>query len=209
MIVAQYPAPLLDEGAASASVDPEPDRLLFVGRLDREKGIQILLEACSRLKVPYRLRILGAAEVDDNDKTVAAMLREDALVGCCEMRPPTSRHSELSAYYAAAAIVVVPSIWGDPSPLVRLEAMAHGRPVVAFASGGVSSAVEHGITGLLVPRADAQGLADGLQVLLSDPAKARSMGRAGRRYVESRLSARQHASDVLSAFDKIQGLREA
>jgi len=64
------------------------------------------------------------------------MLREAPLQGRCEILPPTPRHADLSAHYAAAAIVVVPSIWGDPSPLVRLEAMAHGRAVIGFERHG-------------------------------------------------------------------------
>lgn len=204
VIVAQYPAPLLEEGAVHAGVDPESDRLLFVGRLDREKGIQVLLEACRRLTVPYRLRIIGAANVDQNDRVVMSMLREPSLASHCELMAPTRRHTELSAHYAAAAIVVVPSLWGDPSPLVRLEAMAHGRPVVGFDSGGVASAIEHEVTGLLVPRGDVQALAGALENLLRNPGRARAMGSAGRRHAESRLSPSQHAKHFLSAFDTIQ-----
>lgn len=203
ILVSQYPAPLLGEGEAHASVDPDPTRILFVGRLDREKGIQVLLEACARLRVSYRLRILGAADVDDNDRIVTRMLREPAFDGRCELVPPTARHSDLSAHYGAAAVVVVPSLWGDPSPLVRLEAMAHGRPVVGFDSGGVASAIEHGVTGLVVPRANVQALANALEMLLTNPTLARSMGLAGRRYVESSLQPRQHADHLLSEFQRI------
>jgi len=204
VLVVQYPAPLLDEGARHVGADPEPDRLLFLGRLDREKGSQVLLEACARLRVPFRLRIVGAADVDQNDRIVASMLSQPMLAGRCEILPPTPRHSDLSAYYAAAAIVVVPSLWGDPSPLVRLEAMAHGRAVIGFDSGGVASAIQHQVTGLVVPRGDVPALVAALEDLLRDPARARAMGRAGRRFVESRLQPRQHADQFLSAFANLQ-----
>ena len=204
IIVSQYPAPLLEEGAPHAMVDPEPDRLLFVGRLDREKGAQVLLEACKKLTVPFRLRLVGSADVDQNDRVVARMLHEPPLAGHCELMPPTPRHSDLSAHYAAAAIVVVPSLWGDPSPLVRLEAMAHGRPVVGFDSGGVASAIEHQRTGLVVRRGDAPALTEALESLLRDPARARAMGRAGRQRVESELTPRQHAHNFLSALADIR-----
>jgi glycosyltransferase involved in cell wall biosynthesis len=82
--------------------------------------------------------------------------------------------------------------------------MAHGRPVIGFDSGGVASAIQHQVTGLVVPRADVQALASALGDLLRDPSRARAMGRAGRQYVESQLSARQHADHFLSAFRTIQ-----
>ena len=204
VLVVQYPAPLLEEGAAHAEADPEPDRVLFLGRLDREKGSHLLLEACKRIRAPYRLRLVGAADVDRNDRVVASMLREAPLQGRCEVFPPTPRHLDLSAHYAAAAIVVVPSIWGDPSPLVRLEAMAHGRAVIGFDSGGVASAIQHQVTGLVVPRGDIGALAAAIEELLRDPARARAMGRAGRRFVESRLQPRQHADELLAGFARLR-----
>jgi glycosyltransferase involved in cell wall biosynthesis len=204
VFVVQYPAPLLEEGARHVDVDPEPDRLLFLGRLDREKGSQVLLEACARLRAPFRLRLVGAADVDQNDRVVAAMLRKPPLAGRCELLPPTARHIDLSAHYSAAAIVIVPSLWGDPSPLVRLEAMAHGRAVVAFDSGGVASAIQHEVTGLVVPRGDVAALTAAIEGLLRDPARARAMGRAGRHFVESRLKPRQHADQFLSAFANLR-----
>jgi glycosyltransferase involved in cell wall biosynthesis len=73
-------------------------------------------------------------------------------------------------------------------PLAILEAMAAGKAVVATAVGGNGEAVEDGVTGVLVPPADAGALADAVGALLRDPARAARLGQEGRRRVEARFS---------------------
>jgi starch synthase len=89
--------------------------------------------------------------------------------------------------YSHAAVFACPSVY-EPFGLINLEAMACEAPVVASAVGGIREVVEDGTTGLLVPPARPDELAAALRRVIEDPARARAMGRAGRRRVEERFS---------------------
>jgi glycosyltransferase involved in cell wall biosynthesis len=96
-------------------------------------------------------------------------------------------HDELERLYARAAVVVLPS-HREGLPLCVLEAMAHGRPVVASAVGGIPELVEDGVTGFLVPAGDVRALRAALDRLLADPVLRRRLGREARRRVAQRCS---------------------
>src|SRR5207302_1116688 len=96
-------------------------------------------------------------------------------------------HEELGDLYDRAAVVVCPS-YREGLPLCVLEAMAHGRPVVASAVGGIPELVEDGVTGYLVEPGDVAGLRAAIERLLADPALRRRLGRAGRARVAERCS---------------------
>ncbi len=84
-------------------------------------------------------------------------------------------------------MLVVPSLT-EGSPLIVLEAMAAGVPVVASAVGGIPDQVRHDEEGVLVPPDDPDALAGALGSLLEDPARARRLGEAGRRRTENEFS---------------------
>jgi glycosyltransferase involved in cell wall biosynthesis len=105
-------------------------------------------------------------------------------------------HAQLPAAYAAAHIVVVPSVIDrtgdrDGLPNVVLEAMASARPVVASDVAAISSAVQDGQTGLLVPPGDPNRLAGALRLLAGRPALMEDLGRAGRRRIETEFNLRR------------------
>ena len=99
---------------------------------------------------------------------------------------------------AAVDVVVVPSLVEEAFGFVALEASAAGRPVVAFRSGGLAEVVVHDGSGLLVPKGDANGLADAIVRVLGDPALARRLGENGRRHAAGFTVARnvQGLTDV-------------
>ena len=137
----------------------EPPHVLYVGRLSAEKGVLELVAACAGLPLvvvgdgPLRAQVPGA-------------------VGFV---PP----GELGAYYERAAVVAAPSLREGYGVAVR-EAMAWGRPVVASAVGGLTDAVEDGVTGLLVPPGDVQALRAAIVRLLGDADLRARLGAAGR-----------------------------
>jgi len=95
--------------------------------------------------------------------------------------------------YRAADVFVLPAVHDakgnvDGLPNVILEAMASGLPVVASGISGIPLAVEHSVTGLLVPEGDSQALLGALRELLGDPGAARAMGERGRRKAEAELT---------------------
>ena len=159
-------------------------RMLSVGRLVEKKGFDVLLDAVTRLTVPFRLKIVGDGPLRD---ALQQAIDRAGLDGQVELAGPRTHH-ELPAEYAAADLVVVPSVVDrdgdrDGLPNVVLEAMASMRPVVASDVAALGSAVVDGETGLLVPPRDPQALAAALDALgrrsavrhrLGDNARARA-----------------------------------
>jgi glycosyltransferase involved in cell wall biosynthesis len=163
-------------------------RLLAVGRLVEKKGFHVLLDAVQRLAVPYRLRIVG-------DGPERGRLARDVRAAGLEARVELAgalTHARLPAEYAAADIVVVPSVADasgdrDGLPNVALEAMASARAVVASDVGALSTAVLDGETGLLVHPDEPAALAQALGRLAADDGLRNRFGRCAREHVEHRF----------------------
>jgi len=159
--------------------ESEEPFVLYAGRLSAEKGIGELVEATRGM----RLVVAG-------DGPLRALV-PDAL--------GFVSHDELERLYDRAAVVVLPS-YREGLPLCVLEAMAHGRPVVATAVGGIPQLVEDGRTGLLVEPGDAEALRSALERLLSDPELRRRMGRAARARVQRMCSWERVTDETLAAY---------
>ena len=166
--------------------------VLGVGRFVRKKGFEYLIDAIARL-APSRphLRLVLAG---DGDLRAAFEARiADHAMSARAILPGVLHQDEVAASLAAADLIVVPSV-RDPSgnvdglPNVVLEAMASGTPLVTTRAGGIGSVVEDGLTGLLVPEADAAALAAAIERLLNHPADAAALGRAARRWAEQQGS---------------------
>lgn len=160
-------------------------RLLSIGRLVEKKGFSVLLTAVARLQTPFSLRIIGdgpeSARLQGAIEKLGLTDRVSLCVGLT--------HAELPDEYAAADMVIVPSIEDrtgdrDGLPNVVLEAMASARPVVATRIGAIPSAVEHQRTGWLVGAGDPIELAEAIRVLGADEELRHQLGRAGRVRVE-------------------------
>ena len=153
--------------------------LLAVGRLTRQKGFDVLLDALPRVPAVARGRadLLVAGDGPDLEalRSRAAALGLDGNVlflGAMDAE-------RLVSLYHGARLVAVPSRW-EGLPLVCLEAMASGRPVVATTVDGIPDAVVDEETGLLVPPERSDALAAAITRLLDDPARASRLGDAGR-----------------------------
>jgi glycosyltransferase involved in cell wall biosynthesis len=163
-------------------------RVLFVGRLDRQKGVDILYTALERLGHRAFALVVGAAVVADRAATTAA--------------PPNARvmgwlaRERIAVLCRAADVLVVPSRW-EGFGLVALEAMRCGCAVVASRTGGLPEVIDHGVSGLLFEPGDA----DQLAALLGqrDAATWQAMGGAGRRRFEAHFRI-ERVSDELDAL---------
>ncbi len=144
--------------------------VLYAGKLSRGKGTPVLLDSLDRIAVA----VPGTRFVLAGKGSMPIPARPDLQVLGVLPQP------DLFALYQASDVIVVPSVWPEPLSRVLLEAMRIGRPVVATAVGGTPEAVEHGVTGLLVPRQDPEALAEAIIELLLDPARRERMGRAAR-----------------------------
>ncbi len=165
--------------------------LLFVGRLDERKGVRYLLEALPSVlaQQPVRLHIVGKGILEQEIKLQCSKLGLDNVVKFLGF----VSKEELAQEYASCDIFVLPAIVdskGDTEGLgiVMIEALAHQKPVIASAVGGIVDVIHSGTTGLLVPQKEPEALAQGILSLLSDPAKATEMGQKGLADVQVRFS---------------------
>jgi len=178
--------------AAAGALEGEPGYLLFVGRLRIRKGVEVLLAALAELRRSFPsavLRIAGGGEHGPAlERRAAELGLGDAVVflGSCD--GPRVRR-----LLAGAAALVVPSIY-EGMPLVVLEAMAAGVPVVASAVSGIPEVVVDGETGWLVPPESPAALAAALGEALADPAEAARRGAAASQRILTRFTNASYAS---------------
>ncbi|HTJ23104.1 MAG TPA: glycosyltransferase [Gemmatimonadaceae bacterium] len=152
------------------------NRLLFVGRLNKQKGIELLLHTMARLPDDrIKLDVVGDGEDRDALQEIARALGiADRIVWHGAVPQP-----RLAEFYRGAAALVVPSV-GEGLGLVAVEAQLCETPVVAFDSGGLPDIVQHDRTGVLVKTVDAAALAAALVSLLERDDRGASLGAAGR-----------------------------
>jgi D-inositol-3-phosphate glycosyltransferase len=161
----------------------ETPTLLFVGRLDPIKGIDLLLESVALLRTPAQLLVVGG---DPNGDPEVERLRARAAelgIAARVRFPGAVPQRELPAYYHAADAVVVSSRY-ESFGLVAVEALACGAPVVAAAAGGLPSIVRDGENGLLVRWRCPQAFAEQIDLLLSDDALRERLQANARHSVE-------------------------
>jgi starch synthase len=185
---------------------------MFVGRISRQKGIDLLLEAVRSLD-PSAQFVLCAGSSD------TAGLREEVAHAVAELRELRDgvfwledmvSRADLIQLLTHAVLLAVPSVY-EPLGIVNLEAMACETAVVASAVGGIPEVVEDGETGLLVPydpdRRDAfvAALAASMNALLTDPGLARRMGLAGRRRVMEHFTWRRIAEETAAVYARAGG----
>lgn len=167
----------------------------FVGRLVKQKGLPYLLAAGEFLVNRFpnvRFVIVGDGSLRGELERTAALMAPSHFLFLGERRD-TPRLMTLFD------MLVVPSEW-EGMPIVNLEAMASGRPVVAFAVDGIPEQVVDGETGLLVPCRNVAALAGAIAQLLENPSQREQMGLAGRRRVEQHFDVRTMARTIESFY---------
>jgi len=182
-----------------------PLALLAVGRLVEKKGFHVLLDAAARLGFPFRLRIVG--EGPERARLQDAVQRH--RLGTRIELTGALTHEELPAVYAAADVVVAPSVADasgdrDGLPNVVLEAMASGLPVVGGDVGALAAALEGG-SGWLVPPGDAAALAGAMELLAARPDLRARIGRAARARVEREFDLHRCAERLLGRLEAAYG----
>ena len=201
-------------------IDPDRPAVVFVGRITRQKGLPYFLRAAERLPADVQIVLCAGApdtpEIKAEVESLVAGLaaRRDGVVWISQMLP----RNELVAVLASATVFACPSIY-EPLGIVNLEAMAVGLPVVATATGGIPEVVDDGVTGVLVPIAQAQDgtgtpldpekyvsdLATALTAVLGDRVRAAAMGAAGRRRAEEHFAWDAIAERTLAVYRAVLG----
>jgi starch synthase len=162
-------------------IDPGRPYIIFVGRITRQKGVPVLLRAAAALDPSAQLVLCaGAADTPELGAEVAGLVdglraTRSGVTWIPEMLPK----DEVIQLLTHALAFACPSVY-EPLGIVNLEAMACSTAVVASRVGGIPEVVDDEVTGLLVQPDDPAALAAALNALLRDPARAESMGRAGR-----------------------------
>ena len=162
----------LDHFSPSSTRNKARAQILFVGQVGLRKGVLELLSAFSGLNANAGLCLVGPIEAG-----LAKPAQKDA-----DFRGPVSM-AALPHFYRGADVFCLPS-WEEGFPLVLLQAMASGLPVVATDATGAADIVTPGVEGEIVPTGDVPALREALDRVLSDPIRAREMGAAARNRVK-------------------------
>lgn len=186
-------------------LDDSTFALLAVGNLKPEKGYEDLLDALSllRQRAPGRaLTVLIAG--GRQDESYARMLDgQQSRLGVSETVRFLGFRQDGPALYAAADAFVLHSR-KEGLPMVLLEAMAAGKPVVATAVGGVPGVVSDGVSGLLVPPREPAQLADAILRLMTDPDLASRLAQCGRQVVGKRYGSGAMARRYLDVYERVR-----
>ncbi|MER3407670.1 MAG: hypothetical protein C4292_02465 [Nitrososphaera sp.] len=189
----------------SATVTPLPPRpcVLFAGRLEKEKGVHILLEAMRIVQdqLPSaELLIAGDGSYGSHLKAMVEVLGLRDRVSFLGWLGP----ADLQFQYQKAWVLVLPSIWAEGLGMVLVEAGLMGRPVIGSDLGGIRDIIRHGYNGFLVPPGDAKGLAEAILTVLTNRDLAQQMGQANLQLAREYLDARGNAlEDVRQAILKL------
>lgn len=202
----------------SLGVDPERPSIVFVGRITRQKGLPYLLRAARSLPADVQLVLCaGAPDTPEIMAEVSGLVAElaETRAGVVWIDRHLPRN-ELTALLTSATCFVCPSVY-EPLGIVNLEAMACGAAVVGTATGGIPEVVDDGVTGVLVPIDQAEDgtgtpldperfvadLAEALTRVVSDPARAREMGAAGRVRAEQHFAWDAIASATRALYEHV------
>jgi glycosyltransferase involved in cell wall biosynthesis len=183
----------LDPPPCPNNVDwPDPRRkILFVGRLDRQKGYDVLEAALNGLQGDVTARVAGAAVV-----TTPPVSETKSVEFLGWLSPP-----DIEAHLRCADVLVMPSRW-EGFGLTALEAMRAGKPVIASAVGGLPELVADGVTGRLVPPENVPALRRAL--LADSPQVLRAMGEQGRQRFRQNFSIDHTHAGLLRLYQEIK-----
>ena len=175
--------------------------ILYVGRLQKLKGVHVLLQSLLRLKIPVNVTIIGP--FDQHDPQYSNEIEKTAhfintqgthkvdFLGCMNEK-------ELVPWYQKATLLVTPHLDGSAG-LTSLEALACATPVVATGS----LLIKNGVNGLVVPPNDVEELANALNDLLENKELRRKYGSEGRQIVEKHYSWEKIAKNLTEVYEEV------
>lgn len=164
----------------------------FVGRVSAEKGIATLRAAAEMMP---QVSFQAAGGFDPASPLVLGGPENLAFRGQMD-------RSRLREFYGASRIIVLPSVWYEGFPMVLVEAMLHGKPVICSRIGGLPEIVDDGVTGLLFEPGKAEDLAEKVRYLWDRPDLCRQMGGAGREKALREYSRARYYERMLGVFDQ-------
>ncbi|RDC54300.1 glycosyltransferase [Pedobacter chinensis] len=164
--------------------------LLYLSNMMIEKGVYVLLEACVLLKksnVPFICNFVGGW-VDITPGEFENFVMENNLSEHVFAHGPKYAEEKLN-FFNNADVFVFPTFYHyEAFPLVNLEAMQHGLPIISTTEGGIPDMISEGETGFLIPRKNAEELANKIQYFIDNPDMAKVMGAKGKEHFDARFT---------------------
>jgi glycosyltransferase involved in cell wall biosynthesis len=173
--------------------------IVYAGQIIRGKGVDVLLEALTLLKVPFECIILGEGTHKAECEKLAQKLGLTRRVSFKGFVP----QEELKHYYEECSVVALSSVWPEPIATIGLEVMRYALPVVGFDAGGVKDWLIDGYNGFLVPWMNKKAFAEKLEVLLNDKALARRMGENGLKVVTGKFDFSNYIRALENLFQTV------
>ncbi|MFO7895651.1 MAG: glycosyltransferase family 4 protein [Candidatus Cloacimonadales bacterium] len=181
--------------------EQKKDIFLFVGQIVRGKGIDILLRAWAKLALTEQLIICGSGAQEDEFKQLAEKLQISQNV----IWTGRISQSALAAYYRRAICLLMPSRSPETFGLTGLEAMSYGTAIIATDVGGISTWLQDGKNGFLVPSNNVEKLASALEKLAADRDLANQFGQQGLADYQERFIPDFHIAKLYQTFYEISG----
>lgn len=169
------------------------------------KGTEVLLEAVAQLKAEgwdIGLLAVGGFETVEYEQSLRAKAEQLQI---SERVHWTGFTQQVNEYIPRMDVFVLPSLFGEGLPMVILEAMALGRPVVASRVEGISQAIRDGVDGKIVQPGCSQALANGLRDLLQPSVDLRAMGREAQRRQRASFSDLSMCRGTAAVYDRVLG----
>jgi glycosyltransferase involved in cell wall biosynthesis len=198
--ISVLPTPVRLPAVADDAEQEDPRTVLFAGRVARTKGLHELLRAMEHVSSDWRLDVVG----DGPDLQLCReIVSRRGLTDRVTFYGWLSR-DELMEAYARAALIAVPSLWPEPFGMVGPEAMAHGKPTVAFGVGGIPDWLEDGVTGFVAQPGDALQMARSISTLLGDVSLRRALGARARTIAVRKYGMEAHLAGLLPIFRALE-----
>lgn len=172
------------------------DYILYFGRLDPEKGVMTLVQAMKRLPNMKLIVVGSGSQIEE----IINWVRENELKNVELVGPQWG--DDMMRYLAGARLVVVPSLWHEPSPMVIYQTLATGKPVIGSNIGGIPDLLTEE-TGLLFQPGNVEDLTDTLESVVFDDDRLRSMGHAARRWAEINLDPEHYYCSLMQLYSQV------